>query len=165
VRRHFTVRATLAEKERGLQVRCPRCGSAEVAQDFSGVGMAFGTASGPSCCGRGEDLLMRTALWIFTAPDVACGGATWSDAVAMVCARLHRRFGGALEVEHVTLFSPRSFEFPEVMEAISRGAELPLVLLGDRIVSQGGKLSEPSIARAVEEAGVSTERGGRDANG
>ena len=112
----------------------------------------------------GGDVLMRETLRIFTAPDAACGGAAWSDAVAMVSARLHRRFGSALEVEHVTLFSPRSFEFPEVMDAISRGAELPLVLLGNRILSQGGKLSEPRIARAIEDAGVATERGGRDAN-
>jgi putative FmdB family regulatory protein len=51
---HFSVRATLAEKERGLQVHCPRCGSAEVAQDFSGVGMGFGARPGSSCCGPGK---------------------------------------------------------------------------------------------------------------
>lgn len=95
---------------------------------------------------------VRPALRIFTAPDPTCGGATWSDAVAMVAARLGRRFGDALEVEHVTLFSPRSFEFPDVLAAISSGAELPVVLLGDRIVSEGGKLSEPKLARAVEDA-------------
>jgi hypothetical protein len=93
-------------------------------------------------------------LRIFTAPDATCGGTTWSDAVAMVGARLRRRFGAGLEVVHVTLFSPRSFEFPHVLRAISAGAELPLVLLGDRIVSQGGKLSEPKLARAVEQAPV-----------
>lgn len=107
---------------------------------------------------------MPSTVRIFTAPDASCGGATWSDAVTMVGARLRRRFGGALEVEHVTLFSPRSFEFPKVLQAISDGADLPLVLLGDRIVSQGGKLSEPRIARAVEEAGVGSERGGRHAS-
>ena len=108
-------------------------------------------------------LPVRPALRIFTAPDPTCGGATWSDAVAMVGARLRRRFGDALEVEHVTLISPRSFEFPDVLEAISSGAELPVVLLGDRIVSEGGKLSEPKLARAVEQAARDAERGSRPA--
>lgn len=92
------------------------------------------------------------ALRIFTAPDATCGGATWSDAVALVAARLRRRFGEALEVEQVALFSPRCFEFPRVLEAISAGAPLPVVLVDDRIVSEGGKLSEPRLARAVEQA-------------
>lgn len=38
----FTVRATVAEKSRGLEVRCPKCGEKDVAQDLRGVGMAFG---------------------------------------------------------------------------------------------------------------------------
>ncbi len=57
----FTVRATLAEKERGLHARCPLCGSREVAQDFASVGvvrsgagggrMPFcGPGSGAGCC-------------------------------------------------------------------------------------------------------------------
>lgn len=50
----FTVRATLAEKERGLEVQCPRCGSSEVVQDLSGVGLGFGAVPGPSCCGPGR---------------------------------------------------------------------------------------------------------------
>lgn len=57
----FTVRATLTEKERGLQPGCPRCGSPKVVQDFSGVGVLrgggagagaglCGPAAGPGCC-------------------------------------------------------------------------------------------------------------------
>ncbi len=43
----FSVRATVAEKERGLDLKCPRCGEKEVTQDFRGVGMMFGAqASG-----------------------------------------------------------------------------------------------------------------------
>ncbi len=46
----FTVRATVAEKERGLDLRCPKCGEKDVTQDFRGVGMGFGgrgPAGGP----------------------------------------------------------------------------------------------------------------------
>jgi putative FmdB family regulatory protein len=47
----FTVRATLAEKERGLSPRCPLCDSRNVVQDYAGVGIARGTGGGGGCCG------------------------------------------------------------------------------------------------------------------
>ena len=74
---------------------------------------------------------------IVTAPDVACGGATWSEAVEMIRARLARRFGAAVGVEHVLLFTPRFFEMAEVVAAVQAGAELPIVLVGDAILSRG----------------------------
>jgi len=55
------VRATISEKERGLKVTCPKCGSKKMAQIF-GVFMVMGSSSsknnapmcgpsaGPSCC-------------------------------------------------------------------------------------------------------------------
>jgi len=50
----FTVRATLAEKERGLTPQCPACGSREVSQDFASVGIVRSGGGGPaSCCGPG----------------------------------------------------------------------------------------------------------------
>lgn len=61
--RPFEVRATLAEKERGLSPRCPECGSEDVQRVFSPVMMlgarsgggaesgADGHASGGCCCG------------------------------------------------------------------------------------------------------------------
>ena len=39
----FTVRATVAEKSRGLELRCPKCGEKDVTQDLRGIGMAFGS--------------------------------------------------------------------------------------------------------------------------
>lgn len=60
-RTEFTVRATLAEKERGLTPQCPACGSREVGQDFASVGVVrsgggsgrvpfCGPDSGAGCC-------------------------------------------------------------------------------------------------------------------
>ncbi len=52
----FTVKATVAEKERGLALRCPACGSSTATQDFSGVGVMLrgpGVA-GPGTCGPGS---------------------------------------------------------------------------------------------------------------
>lgn len=49
--------------------------------------------------GAGEPVAVR----IVTAPDVACGGSTWSGTVRMIRGRLARRFGEAVTIEHVTL--------------------------------------------------------------
>lgn len=50
--------ATLAEKERGLQITCPRCGSQKMAQVFGNVmvmrkgrNSPCGPQAGPGCCG------------------------------------------------------------------------------------------------------------------
>ncbi len=96
----------------------------------------------------------RAVIRIFTAPDVACArGATWASAVGFVRDRLRRRLGEGVIVEHIEIFSPRSFEFATVLQAIEGGAQLPIILVGDRIVRQGGKLSEARIAQAVETLG------------
>ena len=88
---------------------------------------------------------------VFAAPDASCGrGITWSAASALMGEGLKRRFGERVEVEHIEIFSARSFEFPGVMAAIEAGGELPLVTVGDRIVSQGGKLSGRVIRQTVE---------------
>jgi hypothetical protein len=96
-----------------------------------------------------------TFVRIFTAPEASCGaGMNWAAAVGFIRNRLDRRFDGRVAVEQVEIFSHRSFEFPAVLEAIQRGAALPIVLVGDRIVTQGGKLSESRIARAIEALGA-----------
>ncbi len=88
---------------------------------------------------------------IITAPAASCGRAqTWAEAAKFIGQRLNRRFNGRVAVEHVEIFSQRSFEFPAVLEAVQQGAELPIVLLDDRIISQGGKLSESRIVCAIE---------------
>jgi putative FmdB family regulatory protein len=57
------IRATVAEKERGLQVECPACGSTQTTQVFSAVNVltqsgrgggfppGCGPGSGAGCCG------------------------------------------------------------------------------------------------------------------
>jgi hypothetical protein len=78
---------------------------------------------------------------------------TWTAAVGFIRERLGRRFNGRVTVEQVEIFSQQSFEFPAVLEAIQQGAELPIVVVGERIVSRGAKLSESRIARAIEALG------------
>ncbi len=50
------VRATLAEKERGLRVKCPKCGSTKTTQAFRTVNMFIGSGRGspPPFCGPGS---------------------------------------------------------------------------------------------------------------
>ncbi len=51
------VRASLAEKERGLQVKCPTCGSARVKQVFTAINVIAGPGRGssmPPGCGPGS---------------------------------------------------------------------------------------------------------------
>lgn len=93
----------------------------------------------------------RLAVRVFAAPDASCGhGMTWTAASTLIGERLRRRFGDGVDLEHIEIFSPRSFEFPEVMAAIEAGGQMPVVTVGDRIVSQGGKLSDRIIGQAVE---------------
>ena len=97
------------------------------------------------------------AVHVFAAPDASCGqGQTWSAATSYIRARLHRRFGDRVVVEHVELFTARSFEFPDVLAAIEAGSPLPIVQVDGRVVSEGGKLSEGVMARAV---GAALENG------
>lgn len=96
----------------------------------------------------------RSGVRIVTAPDAACDGPTWSQAVGMMRGRLAVRFGEAVAVEHVAVFSPRFFELPEVAAMVEGGAELPIVLVDDAEISRGGKLSEARIAEAIDAAGA-----------
>ncbi len=87
---------------------------------------------------------------VFAAPSVSDGqGATWEAATAFLRQRLQHQFGGAAEVEYIEMFTPRSFEFPDVLDALGHGGALPIVRVGGQIVSQGEKLSENRISAAI----------------
>jgi len=92
---------------------------------------------------------------VFAAPMAGCGsGETWMSATSALGERLGRRFGEDVAVEFVELFSARSFDFPAVLARVEAGAALPLVTVGDDVISEGGKLSDPRIGRALAERGV-----------
>ena len=107
--------------------------------------------------GAGEPVAVR----IVTAPDAACAVPTWSQAVGMISGRLARRFGEAVTIDHVTVFSPRFFELADVAAGVQAGMELPIVFVGGAVVSRGGKISEPRIAAALRAAGVNGAEGAR----
>ncbi len=89
---------------------------------------------------------------VFVVSSASCRpDTTWEAALAVLRQRLHQRFGEAVSLEQIEMFTPRSFEFPDVLDVLQRGGGMPIVRVGDRIVSQGGKLSEPQIAIAITE--------------
>ncbi len=99
------------------------------------------------------------AVRILTAPDMACDGPTWSGTVGMIRGRLARSFGKEVTVEHVTLFTRRFFEMSDVAAEVQAGTPLPIVLVGDAIVSRGGKISERRIVEALRAAGANGAEG------
>ncbi len=99
--------------------------------------------------------MQAVVVRVFAAPMAACGsGGTWASVVAAMGDRIARRFGDAVTVEFVELFSQRSFDFPAVLARVESGAGLPVVTIGDAVISEGGKLSEPVICRALAERGL-----------
>ena len=71
----------------------------------------------------------------------------WRETAEWASGQLAARFGDAVRVEYFDLFDPGCPPVPE-------GAQLPLVLLNDRVVSSGGKISIPAIRKSLEELGI-----------
>lgn len=82
----------------------------------------------------------------------------WRDAARWAATQLAARFGEKVVVEYYDLFSPEMERFPEAMALIQRGeASIPLVFVGDRLLSTGGKISVPAIRKALEALGIGAE--------
>ncbi len=83
----------------------------------------------------------------------SCAGKpTWETAAGLLRSQLRRRFGESVSVEFIELFTPRSFELPEVLEDIgNESLRLPVVLVNEQVASAGVKLNEGLIARRIAE--------------
>ena len=68
---------------------------------------------------------------------------TWREVAAWAADQLKARFGDAVEVRYFDLFDADCPALPD-------GAQLPLVLVEDEVLSSGGKISVPAIRRKVE---------------
>ena len=78
---------------------------------------------------------------------------TWRAAGDLVAQRLHARFGDAVAVEYVDLFSPAMGGHPDVEMRIAADGLVPPVVVVDRaLLSAGGKLNVSAIERAVAAA-------------
>ena len=95
---------------------------------------------------------MSCHVVIAAAPMAACAPEkTWRAAAALLERRLHERFGSAVTVTFVELFTPDVDRHPEIEALVTNGAVPPLVLLDRQLHSSGGKLRISGIERAVAE--------------
>ena len=76
---------------------------------------------------------------------VACADGvkeTWRDLAGWFAGQLGTRYGEQVEVTYYDLFDPACPPLPQ-------DAQLPVVLVNDRVVTSGGKLSMPAIRAAT----------------
>ncbi len=83
--------------------------------------------------------------------DCGSKGGTWRDATEWVARALKKRFGDRVRVEYFDLFFDPVDAFPQVMERVASGeAKLPLVYVGDELLSAGERISGPAIRQRIE---------------
>jgi disulfide oxidoreductase YuzD len=83
---------------------------------------------------------------------VACADGlkdAWRETAQWAAKQLAMRFGDSVRVEYFDLFNPNRPPLP-------KGAQLPLVMVNNRVVSSGVKISVPMIRKSLEELGVTT---------
>ncbi len=68
---------------------------------------------------------------------------SWREVAAWATGQLKARFGDSVKVRYFDLFDSDCPALPD-------GAQLPLVLVADEVLSSGGKISMPAIRRKVE---------------
>jgi disulfide oxidoreductase YuzD len=68
---------------------------------------------------------------------------SWRDVAAWAADKLKVRFGQSVELRYFDLFD---IDCPPM----SADAKLPLVIVGAKVVSNGGKISIPAIEREIE---------------
>jgi hypothetical protein len=72
---------------------------------------------------------------------------TWRETAEWAARQLVARYGDSVCVEYFDLFDPGCPPIPE-------GSQLPLVLVNNRVVSSGGKISVLVIRKSLEELGA-----------
>jgi len=98
---------------------------------------------------------------IFGVPTACATGVTdtWRKAAGWARQQLTARFGQQVTVEYCDLFSPEMDRFPEVMALVAAGqGQVPLIFVGDELLSAGGKVSVPDIRRRLEALGLKPQR-------
>lgn len=98
---------------------------------------------------------------IFGLPTACATGVTdaWREVAALARRQLTARFGEQVTVEYYDLFSPEMDRFPEVLALVKEGSgAVPLVFVGDELLSAGGKVSVPAIRRRLEAMGLQPQR-------
>jgi hypothetical protein len=91
----------------------------------------------------------------FALPMAACAPEkSWRHAAGFLSERLTATFGDSVQCEFVELFSPESFQYPEVLELVKRDSPPPFVTVNGRLIQSGGKFSERLIREELERIGI-----------
>lgn len=90
-------------------------------------------------------MAQRIVVQIIGAPIACADGVkdTWREVAQWAAGQLTARFGDHVHVAYYDLFDPSAPPIPA-------GAQLPLVLVGGAMISQGAKVSIPAIRTRVE---------------
>ena len=90
---------------------------------------------------------------VFGVPTGACAPEkTWEAAADLLRRRLADRFGDQVMVEYVELFSPASFQFPEVLEGLKEGRlQVPVILVDGVVAPSHGKLPLSRVEHMVQD--------------
>lgn len=76
---------------------------------------------------------------------------SWQFAVDLVSKKLRDRLGDVFEMKLIEMFSPESFSYKEILEGIqNEKLQTPVVMINEKIIQAGGKLSERAIRIEIE---------------
>lgn len=98
----------------------------------------------------------KVKVHIFAFPMEGCDPSkTWKAASEMIAKRLSARYGNRIQVEFIEIFSPESFDYPDILELIQNEQALPpIVTVEGKVVLSGGKLSERVLRGEIEKVGI-----------
>lgn len=94
---------------------------------------------------------------IFGVPTACATGVTdaWREVANWARQQLTTYFGQQVTVEYYDLFSSEMDCFPEVLDLVKEGnGTVPLVFVGDELLSAGSKISIPAIRQRLEALGL-----------
>ena len=88
---------------------------------------------------------MTVLVQIIGAPIACSDGVkdSWRDVAKWAAGQLKTKFGDAVEIRYFDLFDADCPPMPA-------GAQLPLVLINNEVLSSGGKISVPAIRKKIE---------------
>jgi len=88
---------------------------------------------------------MTVLVQIIGAPIACSDGVkdSWRDVAKWAAGQLKTKFDDAVEVRYFDLFDADCPPMPA-------GAQLPLVLINNEVLSSGGKISVPAIRKKIE---------------
>lgn len=90
-------------------------------------------------------------------PTACATGVTdaWREVADWARQQLTARFGEQVSVGYYDLLSPEMDRFPQVLALVRSGdGVVPLVFVGDELLSAGGKVSIRAIRRRLEALGL-----------